>query len=106
VRWAGFRHFIAREGLFKLQVSGTGPVFLGGYGSIEVREVNGSIIVDTGHVLAFEPTLQQTLRLSGGIFSSLFGGEGLVSKFEGRGRLWLQTRNVSGLAAWANSLLR
>ena len=31
------------------------------------------------------------------------GGEGLVSKFEGRGKLWLQSRNLAGLAAWANS---
>lgn len=102
-RFAGFRHWIAREGLFKLRVEGTGPAWIGGYGQVVVREIDGSLIVDTGHVLAFEPTLSQTLKLSGGIFSSLFGGEGLVSKFEGRGRLWLQTRNLKGLADWANS---
>ena len=102
-RFAGFRHFVAREGLFKLRVEGQGPVWIGGYGQIVEREIDGALIVDTGHVLAFEPTLSQTLKLSGGIFSSLFGGEGLVSKFEGRGRLWLQTRNLKGLADWANS---
>jgi uncharacterized protein (TIGR00266 family) len=102
-RFAGFRHWIAREGLFKLRVEGTGPAWIAGYGQVVVREIDGSLIVDTGHVLAFEPTLSQTLKLSGGIFSSMFGGEGLVSKFEGRGRLWLQTRNLQGLADWANS---
>jgi uncharacterized protein (AIM24 family) len=36
----------------------------------------------------------------GGIKSLFLGGEGLVVDFEGRGRVWYQTRNASALASF------
>jgi uncharacterized protein (AIM24 family) len=44
--------------------------------------------------------------LAGGIFSSLFGGEGLVLKLKGNGKIKLQTRSLGGLAGWLNPRFR
>ena len=102
MRWAGLVSFIAGEGLFKLVVSGTGKVWYGAYGALLEREVNGEFIVDTSHLVAYEPGIKLKLQLAGGIFSSFFGGEGLVTRVSGEGKIIIQTRSISGLASWLN----
>jgi uncharacterized protein (AIM24 family) len=42
------------------------------------------------------------MQLSGGILSSFFGGEGLVTRVEGKGKIIIQSRSVSGLTKWLN----
>jgi uncharacterized protein (TIGR00266 family) len=103
--WAGLASFFGGQGLFRLHLSGRGPVWLGAYGSIVERRVDGAYLVDTGHLLAYEPTLSLGVRLAGGLFSSFFGGEGLVSRVGGRGTLYLQSRSVADLTAWTNAHL-
>jgi uncharacterized protein (TIGR00266 family) len=103
--YAGLRSFIAREGLFRLRVSGQGRVWFGAYGGILEKEVHGEYVVDSGHLVAYEPTVKLSLGLAGGIFSSLFGGEGLVLRITGPGRIYLQSRSMQGLASWVNSHL-
>lgn len=100
--YAGLASFVAREGLFRMQVHGTGRVWFGGYGGILTKEINGEYIVDSGHLVAYEPSISLHLGLAGGIFSSLFGGEGLVLRLRGQGRVYLQSRSMSGLAQWVN----
>jgi len=104
--WAGLASWFGGEGLFRLQVSGRGTVWLGSYGAIFDREVRGEYIVDTGHLVAYEPTISLSVGLSAGIFSSFFGGEGFVSRVRGHGRIFLQTRSIEELATWTNHYLR
>jgi len=105
LKWAGLVSFIAREGLFKLVVKGTGDVWYGGYGAILEREVDGEYIVDTSHLIAYEPSIQLKLQLAGGFFSSLFGGEGLVTRVVGKGKIMIQSRSIPGLTGWLNPKL-
>lgn len=105
IRYAGFASFIAREGLFKLEVSGTGKLFYGAYGGIIEKQVNGEYIVDSGHLVAYDPGLKLKLKLAGGIISSFTSGEGIVTKVEGTGKILLQTRSIEGLADWVNPYL-
>ena len=102
VRWAGLGSFIGGEGLFKLIVSGTGKIAFGAYGGLIEKEINGEYIVDSGHLVGYENTMKLKPQLAGGIFSSFFGGEGFVTRIEGKGKVYLQSRNVSGLASWVN----
>ncbi len=101
--WAGFASWIGGEGLFRLKVSGRGKVWFGAYGGIFEREVNDEYIVDTGHLVAYEPTVSLKVGMSGGLFSSLFSGEGLITRLKGPGKIYMQSRSVDGLAAWANA---
>ena len=105
VGWAGFASFIGREGLFRLKVSGTGTLWFGAYGGIFEREIDREYVVDTGHLVAYEPTISLKMALAGGIFSSFFSGEGLVSRIQGQGRIYLQSRSMDGLASWTNGHL-
>ncbi|ABC28442.1 uncharacterized conserved protein [Hahella chejuensis KCTC 2396] len=105
VRWAGFKSFIAKEGLFKLVVSGTGKVWYGAYGALLEKEIDGEYIVDTSHLVAYDPGLSLHIQLAGGLFSSFFGGEGLVTRVEGKGKIIIQTRSISGLTDWINPKL-
>ncbi|WP_258955879.1 TIGR00266 family protein [Shewanella woodyi] len=106
LRWAGLVSFIAREGLFKLTVTGEGKVWYGAYGALLEKEIDGEYIVDTSHLVAYEPGIKLKLQLAGGIFSSFFGGEGLVTRVEGKGKIIVQSRSVSGLAGWLNPKFR
>ncbi len=103
--FAGFTSFIAREGLFKVKISGTGKVLFGAYGAIHEKEVKGELIVDTGHLVAYEPQMNLKLQLSGGIISSFTSGEGLVTRVQGNGKIWIQTRSLQGLGSWINKFL-
>jgi uncharacterized protein (TIGR00266 family) len=105
IGFAGIRSWIAREGLFRLRVSGQGRVWFGGYGGIIIKELNGEYIVDSGHLLAYEPSVSLSLGLAGGLISSVLGGEGIVMRMRGQGRIYLQSRSLDGLAAWVNSHL-
>lgn len=106
VKWAGIGSLFAGEGLFKLMVSGNGPVVFGAYGGIIEKEIKGEYIVDGGHLVAYEPHMKLKTQLAGGLFGSLFGGEGIVTRVEGSGKIYLQTRSLSGLASWVNRHLR
>ena len=105
LQWAGFVSGISREGFFRLTVSGEGSVWFGAYGGLIEKEVDGEFIVDTSHLVAYEPQLKLKLQMAGGLFSSIFSGEGLVTRVEGKGKVWLQTRSVPSLVGWLNPKL-
>ncbi len=92
---------ISGEGLFLQTVRGTGKLFLESYGAIMEKKLasNENYIVDTGHIVAFEETVNYSLKkASKGILSSIASGEGLVCEYTGPGKIWIQTRNLGLLA--------
>jgi len=94
MKWGGARTFFGGEGLVLLKATGSGPLVFNSFGAIQCIDVDGGFIVDTGHIVAFEDSLQFRVRKFGGGWKSfIFGGEGLICEFSGTGRLWLQTRN-------------
>ena len=102
LKFAGFVSWIAREGLFRLKISGSGDLFYGAYGALLEREIDGEYIVDSSHLVAYEPGIKLKLQLAGAIFSSFFGGEGLVTRVQGKGKIIIQSRSITGLAGWLN----
>jgi uncharacterized protein (TIGR00266 family) len=106
VQWAGLASWISGEGLFKLKLSGKGLVFFGAYGGLTKRQVNGEFVVDTGHLVAYEPSIQMNVKMSGGLLGSVTSGEGLVNKLTGNGLIYLQSRSLDGLAKFVRPRLR
>jgi uncharacterized protein (TIGR00266 family) len=109
VTWAGLPSLFAAEGLLRLRakaVDGDGRVWFGAYGGIVEREVDGELKVDDGHLVAYSPSLSLKVGLAGGLFASITGGEGFVSRVIGRGTVYLQTRSIRALAAWLNPKFR
>lgn len=101
-KWGSARTFFGGEGLFMLRLSGAGPSFLSSYGAIdEVSVPTGeTFTVDTGHIVAFQASMDFDVEMVGGLKSTLFSGEGLVSRFEGPGTLWLQSRSQDAFLSW------
>jgi uncharacterized protein (TIGR00266 family) len=96
-RWGGLRTLFGGEGAMLLEARGTGDLFYNAFGEIYEVRVQGGYTCDTSHMVAFDPALDYSLASSGGLFSTLFSGEGLVFKFQGNGSLFMQTRSLSGL---------
>ena len=101
-QWGGARGFFGTGGLLLLKVSGSGKVLIASYGAIEERELSSGqkYIVDTGHVVGFDGTVNFQVRKSGGWKSTLLGGEGLVVELTGPGRVFMQTRSEAEFLKW------
>jgi uncharacterized protein (TIGR00266 family) len=95
------------ERVFWVKLSGTGDVLLNSFGAIYPVDVNGAYTVDTGHIVAFEDTLNFGIgKASDSLIGSFLGGEGLVCKFTGQGRLYCQTHNPPSFGSMLGPLLR
>lgn len=102
----GLKGFFSGAGFFVLQTSGMGQVVVGAFGALEAIQVDGSLVIDTGHIVAWESTLQYSVGKSGsGWVASLLSGEGLVCTFQGQGTVYLQSRNASEYGAAVGALL-
>jgi uncharacterized protein (TIGR00266 family) len=96
-KWGGAKTFFGGEGLTMLKATGSGLLAFNSFGAIKEIDVQGEFTVDTGHIVAFEDGLTfKVTKFGGGWKSFIFGGEGLVCSFSGRGKLWIQTRNAVG----------
>lgn len=107
-KWEGLRGFFSGEGFILQQADGTGDLWFNTYGAILEVDVKDEYVVDTGCIVAFEDTLGYSVttmpRPAGGgsLKTFLFGGEGLVCRFSGRGRLWIQTRGIGPFMSWVD----
>ncbi len=99
------KSLVAGTDLFLSVLSGTGPLFLNGFGAIYTKTLGPGepYVVDTGHIVAFTDGMQYSIKTaSRGLFSSFASGEGLVCMFSGPGTIYMQTRNIRH---FANSLV-
>jgi uncharacterized protein (TIGR00266 family) len=95
-KWQGLKGFFSGESLFFLAASGSGPVLVNAFGALETLDLDGEVIVDTGHLVAFTSGIDyQVTKASRGWIAAYLSGEGLVLRMRGRGRLYLQSRNPS-----------
>lgn len=101
-KFGGGKMFFSGEGLFLLDLSGTGPVYLSSYGAIHPVELDAgeTYTVDTGHIVAFEESTTFDVERVGGLKSTLFSGEGLVCTFTGPGTVLLQSRSMDAFLSW------
>lgn len=92
--------FFGGEGFILQDVSGDGLAFLHAGGTIiEKRLMGDRLRVDTGCIVAFEPTIDYAIERAGKLKSQIFGGEGLfLATLQGTGRVWLQSLPFSRLA--------
>jgi uncharacterized protein (TIGR00266 family) len=106
LRWGGLRAILAKEGAFFVEASGMGEMWVSSYGAIDEVYVNGTYIVDNGHLVAFDSTLNFNIRSAGGgLMGFVASGEGLVCEFTGQGRVLIQSRNTSALVDWVGKML-
>ncbi len=89
------------EGFIMQRLQGDGWAFMHAGGTILERTLApGELLrVDTGCIVAFQPSVAYDIQFVGKIKSALFGGEGLFfATLRGPGRIWLQSLPLSRLA--------
>jgi uncharacterized protein (TIGR00266 family) len=89
------------EGFIMQRLQGDGWAFVHAGGTLQERTLPaGEVLrVDTGCIVAFQPSIQYDIEYVGKIKSALFGGEGLFfATLRGPGRVWLQSLPLSRLA--------
>ena len=99
--------FFGGEGFILQQLFGSGMAFLEVDGDmVEKTLAPGEILkVDTGNVVAFEPTVQYEIETVKGLGNIFLGGEGLfLTKLVGPGKVILETQNFNDFAGRILSL--
>ncbi len=89
------------EGFILQRLSGNGRAFIHAGGTIIRKELQQGekLRVDTGCLVAFEPSVDYDIKFVGGFKNALFGGEGLfLAHLQGSGLVYLQSLPFSRLA--------
>ncbi|MEM0143249.1 MAG: AIM24 family protein, partial [Candidatus Parvarchaeum sp.] len=105
-KFAGvFKGIFGGEGLFLEKFTGSGNIFLHGHGYVIEFDLKSGeeIQVEASHILAFEDSVQYSIKRLGGIKTMILGGfegEGLFfATINGPGKVWLHTISLQQLAA-------
>lgn len=105
-QFQGLRGFLSGESLFFLEASGHGPVLLNAFGAIEKIALDGELIVDTGHIVAFSSGIDYSIdKAATGWIASYLSGEGFVLRLRGNGTLYVQSRNPNEFGTSVGRLL-
>jgi uncharacterized protein (TIGR00266 family) len=94
--------FFGGEGFIMQKLEGDGLAFVHAGGTVVKRELQPgqTLLVDTGCVVAYTPSVDFEIQYVGKIKTALFGGEGLFfAKLTGPGTIWLQSLPFSRLAS-------
>ena len=97
-QFGGLKGVLSGEGLFFLTVEGHGQLLLSSFGAIETRSLASgeSLIVDTGHIVAYDASVGVEVRTAGaGLMNTLRSGEGMVACYTGPGRIFMQSRSLA-----------
>lgn len=89
------------EGFIMQRLEGDGWAFVHAGGTLMERNLKAgeTLRVDTGCIVAFQPSVAYDIQYVGGVKTALFGGEGLFfANLRGPGRVWLQSLPLSRLA--------
>jgi uncharacterized protein (TIGR00266 family) len=105
--WGGSANFAGGEGGFIAHMTGSGSVVVASYGALDLTTLAAgeTIIVDSGHLVAYDDTLGLRARTAGGFMTSVKSGEGFIVEVTGPGRVWSQSRNPSALISWLTTVL-
>ncbi|MFL5385625.1 MAG: TIGR00266 family protein [Longimicrobiaceae bacterium] len=89
------------EGFIMQRLEGDGLAFIHAGGTLYERTLapGETLRVDTGCIVAFQPSVSYDIQMVGGIKSAFFGGEGLFfATLQGPGKVWLQSLPLSRLS--------
>ena len=91
------------EGFFVINVSGSGTLFVSSFGAIHDVDIPAgeTFIIDNAHLVAWPANVEYSIeKASSGWISSVTSGEGLVCRFRGPGKVFIQSRNPQGFGDW------
>ena len=93
--------FFGGEGFIMQRLSGSGTAFVEIDGSLMeyILQPGQKLIVNTGNMAGFAPSVQMDIQTVPGAKNMFFGGEGIFNTvLTGPGRVWLQTMPIYNVA--------
>ena len=90
------------EGFIMQKLSGSGMAFVEIDGDLMEYDLRPGeqLVVDSGNIAGFEPSVHMEVKTVPGLKNKLLGGEGFFNTWlTGPGKVWLQTMPISGVAA-------
>ncbi len=105
-KFGGLKAMFSGTGLAHLKATGSGRLVIGAFGAFEALDVDGSLIVDNGHVVAWTSGLDYKIsKAGGGFIAAYLSGEGAVCRFSGQGRVLIQTRNATAFGQFIGKMM-
>ncbi len=100
--FAGMKDFYNDPGTFLLHCIGQGNLWFNAYGGVLELPLDDDLRLNPDYILAFEDTITYTIESVEGLCADnlkggFFGGNGRLCRFQGEGRVWMQTRQTHGL---------
>ncbi|MGD9888724.1 MAG: TIGR00266 family protein [Halothiobacillaceae bacterium] len=102
--------FASSGGFVVMTSSGQGQLVVSGFGSIFTLEVveGKEVVIDNGHVIAWDANLRYTLGMAtsktgflSGVVNAATSGEGVILRFSGGGKVLVCSRNRENFLRWA-----
>ena len=87
------------EGFILQRVEGDGKMFVHAGGTVIEKQLSGETLrIDTGCIVAYEPSLDFDIETTGSLKTMVFGGEGIfLATMRGTGKVWLQSMPIRKL---------
>lgn len=107
VKWEGFTKGLFGQGLFMIRVYGKGDLFVNTFGAIDRHELQPGeeMVVDNFHLVAFSDSCDYKVTRFGGWKETILSGEGFVTRIQGPGTVYIQTKNLREFVDWLWVLL-
>jgi len=97
IKFSGMADFFSNESTCLLRMIGSGDLWFSSYGGILEIAVKDHYLINTGYIVAFEETLHYEVQAIAELAinpskTKYYGGQGLVCRFKGEGKIWIQLR--------------
>jgi uncharacterized protein (TIGR00266 family) len=110
LKFSGMTDFWGNESTCLLRMIGSGDLWFSSYGGILEIPVKDHFLINTGYIVAFEETLNYEVQAIADLAinsskTKYYGGQGLVCRFKGEGKVWIQLRQANSFLNFLESSL-
>jgi uncharacterized protein (TIGR00266 family) len=110
IKFSGMTDFLGNESTCLLRMIGSGDLWFSSYGGILEITVQDHFLINTGYIVAFEETLDYEVQAIADLAinsskTKYYGGQGLVCRFKGEGKIWIQLRQANSFLNFLESSL-
>jgi len=100
IKFPAMTNFFSSESTCLLRMIGSGDLWFSSYGGILEISVKDHFLINTGYIVAFEETLNYEVQAITDLAinssrTKYYGDQGLVCRFQGEGKVWIQLRQAN-----------
>lgn len=110
-KYSGMADFFSNQSTCLLRMIGNGDLWFSSYGGIVEITVQDHFLINTGYLVAFEDTLNYEVQeidslTIKNIRTKYYGDRGMVCRFQGEGKVWIQVRQANSFLNFLEPFLK